>query len=136
MALIIKRCRPILLELGKYFLYLTVQKLKDCFLDPYDTKLAVFVCVLFLVAILKLLEVVFKNGLNNVPASGFIDWYMDVHTMFKQERQEEISFNKKLVEYPQGVRVGVAPSEAWERRMKCKYLKPFIVTLRVINPAW
>jgi hypothetical protein len=72
----------------------TVQKLKDCFLDPYDAKLYVSVCVLFLVAILKFLEVVFKNGLNNLPASGSIDWYMDVHTMFKQERQEEISFKK------------------------------------------
>jgi len=62
--------------------------------DHKDTELAVFVCVLFLVAILKLLEVVFKNGLNNIPASGFIDWYMGVHNMFKQERQEEISFKR------------------------------------------
>ena len=72
----------------------TVHKFKDCLLDPYDTELAVFVCVLFLVAILKLLEVVFKNGLNNISASGFIDWYMGVHIIFKQERQEEISFKK------------------------------------------
>jgi len=42
--------------------------------DPDDTELAVFVCVFFLVAILKLLEVVFENGLNNVPASWFIGW--------------------------------------------------------------
>ena len=62
--------------------------------DPYDTELAVFVCVLFLVAILKLLEVVFKNGLNDISAPGFIDWYMGVHIMFKQESQEKISFKK------------------------------------------
>ena len=72
----------------------TVQKLKDCFLDPYDTELAVFVCVLFIVAILKLLEMVFKNGLNNISASGFIDWYMGVHIIFKQVKLEEISFNR------------------------------------------
>ncbi len=72
----------------------TVQKFKDYLLDPYDTELAVFVCVLFLVAILKLLEVVFKNGLNEIPASGFIERYMCVHNMFKQERQEKISFKK------------------------------------------
>ena len=40
----------------------TVQKFKDCLLDPYDTELALFVCVLFLVAILKLLEAVFVNS--------------------------------------------------------------------------
>ena len=62
--------------------------------DPDDTELAVFVCVLFLVAILKLLEVVFENGLNEIPASGFIDRYMCVHTMFKQEMQEKNSFKK------------------------------------------
>ncbi len=72
----------------------TVQKFKDCLLDPYDTELAVFVCVPFLVAFLKLLEVVFKNGLNGISASGFIDWYMCIHTMFKQERQEEISLKR------------------------------------------
>jgi len=50
--------------------------------DSYYPELAVFVCVLFPVAILKLLELVFKNGLNNITASGFIDRYMCVHIMF------------------------------------------------------
>ena len=35
-----------------------------------------------------------------------------------------------------GVQVDVAPGEAWERRMKCKDLKPFIVNLRVMGIAW
>ena len=73
---------------------ITVQKFKDCLLDPYEIELAVFVCVLFLVAIFKLLEVVFKNGLNNISASEFIDWYIGNYIMFKQERQEEISFKR------------------------------------------
>lgn len=50
---------------------------------------------MIVVVLFKIIEVAFKNGLNNIPASGFIDWYMRVHTMFKQERQEEISFNGK-----------------------------------------
>jgi len=55
---------------------------------------------MIVVVLFKIREVVFKNGLNNIPTSGFIARYTGFHTMFKQERQEEISFNKKLVEYP------------------------------------
>ena len=55
---------------------------------------AILICIMIVVALLKIREVVFKNGLNNIPASGFIDWYMGVHTMFKQERQKEISFKR------------------------------------------
>ena len=54
---------------------------------------------MIVVVLLKIREVVFKNGLNNIPASGFVDWYMGVHTMFKQERQEEISFKRRIEDY-------------------------------------
>jgi hypothetical protein len=63
-------------------------------LDTYYSVFAIFICIMIVVVLLKIREVVFKNGLNNIPASGFIDWYMGVHTVFRQERQEEISFKR------------------------------------------
>jgi hypothetical protein len=49
---------------------------------------------MIVVALLKIREMVFKNGLNNIPVFGFVGWNMGVHTMFKQERQEEISMKR------------------------------------------
>ena len=49
---------------------------------------------MIVVALLEIREMVFKNGLNNIPAPGFIDLYMGAHTIFKQVKQEEISFNR------------------------------------------
>jgi len=63
-----------------------------CLLDTYYSVFAILICIMIVVVLLKIREVVFKNGLNNIPASGFVDWYMGVHTMFKQERQEEKPF--------------------------------------------
>ena len=76
-----------------FWIVSTFNELLYCLLDTYYSVFAILICIMIVVALLKIREVVFKNGLNNIPASGFIDRYMGVHTMFKQERQEEISFN-------------------------------------------
>jgi hypothetical protein len=65
-----------------------------CLLDVDDPVFAILIYIMTIVVLLKIREVVFKNGLNNISASGFIDRYRGVHTMFKQERQEGISFKR------------------------------------------
>ena len=57
-------------------------------LNTYYSVFTILICIMIVVVLLKIREVVFKNDLNNIPVSGFIDRYMGVHIMFKQEWRE------------------------------------------------